>query len=106
MKYGGPLYVTVGVGLIFLVAFAYLSVVLPTLGKPVSQVVHFAFGALLFCNILFNYWMCIGTKPGSTATLNEVRIVANEGGRHHQTSMFLLAYMFHVCRNYTFCNQT
>lgn len=74
MKYGGPLYVAVGFGLILFVAVAYLYIVLPVLGANlVIQVVHFAFGASVFCNILFNYYMCIVTKPGSTATLNEVR---------------------------------
>lgn len=75
MKYGGPIYVALGFGLILGVAYAYLSSVLPVLGRKgfTIQALHFAFGAVLFCNIMFNYWLCVVTKPGSTGTLNEVR---------------------------------
>ncbi|BDA42612.1 Palmitoyltransferase ZDHHC16 [Coccomyxa sp. Obi] len=72
MKYGGPLYIAVGFGLILMVAYAYLYIVFPALNPDLfCRALHFGLGAVLFCNILFNYWMCIVTKPGTTALLNE-----------------------------------
>ncbi len=73
MKYGGPVYIAIGFGLILMVAYAYLYIVFPSLNPDLfSRALHFGLGAVLFCNILFNYCMCIFTKPGTTALLKEV----------------------------------
>ena len=59
-------------------AFAYLYIVFPALNPDlISRALHLGLGTVLFCNILFNYWMCIVTKPGTTALLNEVLHLSN-----------------------------
>jgi hypothetical protein len=72
MTYLGPLYVCVGFGLIMGISYVYLAVVFQQFHGMLRQTLHLAFGAFLLLNILFNYYLCMRTQPGTTESLKEV----------------------------------
>ncbi|KAG5191629.1 DHHC palmitoyltransferase-domain-containing protein [Tribonema minus] len=65
----GPLLLTLATGLILLVVYLYYGFILPATTEPGSlpRVLHGSWGAFLAFNLLWNYYHCAFTNPGTPA---------------------------------------
>jgi len=73
VRWLGPFFVFMALALIFCVVYVLLSELLPyyttTFVSPFA-IFHLLLSSFLLFNILFNYYMCIFTPPGSTPDLH------------------------------------
>ncbi|KAK9817247.1 hypothetical protein WJX72_011804 [[Myrmecia] bisecta] len=83
MRKGGPMYVAVATVLILFVAFVFFSSVLPEVSSGHNighRLAHGCLGAVLLANILFNYYQCVRTPPGTTQDCLEATEMDEEAG--------------------------
>lgn len=74
IRWMGPLYVLTGTLLITTVAYVFFFILLVEMkqeSKSHFHKLHYCIGAFLLFNVLFNYFGCVFTKPGTTTSVDQ-----------------------------------